>query len=208
MLSLSLSFPSQRLLLLLLLLLSLLADWLTTLARFPSHHPHLLARSLYRRALKTQTFTHTAATRSRPDAHDAVLAALTDVVTISPSPQSHARSGSQHTTHTTYSGAAPMAHSEPPPALPSKDPYENPVKPPPKPAKTGMGAKFSNAFRKETREDKEARRKEKEARMNKEISKGAARSTRMDIIDRLDLSGIHGSSSECSETCSVAVFLR
>ena len=56
--------------------------------------------------------------------------------------------------------------------------------------------RFANAFRRQTTEDKEAKRREKERRMHKAIDDSTMKSSRMDIIDRLDLSGIHGSSRE------------
>ncbi|PWN46714.1 hypothetical protein IE53DRAFT_407821 [Violaceomyces palustris] len=124
----------------------------------------------------------------------AVLAALEDVVTVNPDPQS-TRSPDFYEPSSSYAGASPMSHMEPPPMLPSKNPFDDTsaAAPPPHP-KSNMAGKFANAFRRQTAEEKEAKRREKEARMNKEISKSAAKSSRMDIIDRLDLSGIHGSS--------------
>jgi len=58
----------------------------------------------------------------------------------------------------------------------------------------GMGARLAGAFRKAAGQDKETKRKEKAARMKEEIDRSAAKTSRMDVIDRLDLSGIHGSS--------------
>lgn len=82
--------------------------------------------------------------------------------------------------------------------LPAKSPFEDRSLPPPPevPAKTGgtsMANRFANAFRRQTAEDK-AKKRAKDKRMNNEINRTAARASRMDIIDRLDLSGINGSS--------------
>lgn len=66
---------------------------------------------------------------------------------------------------------------------------------PPPIAKSGM-SKFSSHFKRQTPEEKELKRREKEKRMNKAIDESTIKSSRMDIIDRLDLSGIHGSSCE------------
>lgn len=83
--------------------------------------------------------------------------------------------------------------------MPTKEDFDplgpasrNPKAPPPV-AKHGMGAKFANAFKRQTAEEKEAKRREKEKRMNREIGKSAYNSSRMDVIDRLDLSGLNGS---------------
>lgn len=81
--------------------------------------------------------------------------------------------------------------------VPAKSPFEDRSLPPPPevPAKSSnMANKFANAFRRQTAEDK-AKKRAKDKRMNDEINKTAAKASRMDIIDRLDLSGINGSSS-------------
>lgn len=87
--------------------------------------------------------------------------------------------------------------------VPAKSPFEDRSLPPPPevPAKSGnsMANKFANAFRRQTAEHK-AKKRAKDKRMNDEINKLAAKSSRMDIIDRLDLSGINGSSSTLSTT--------
>lgn len=80
--------------------------------------------------------------------------------------------------------------------LPAKSPFEDRSlpPPPPPPAKssgTGMASKFARAFGRQTADDK---KRAKDKRMNDEINKTAAKTSRMDIIDRLDLSGINGSS--------------
>lgn len=64
------------------------------------------------------------------------------------------------------------------------------------PAKTGMSSKFSQAFKRHTPEEKEAKRREKEKRMHKAIDDSTMKSSRMDIIDQMDLSGINGKSCE------------
>ena len=83
--------------------------------------------------------------------------------------------------------------------VPAKNPFEDRSLPPPPevPAKSGtsMANKFANAFRRQTADDK-AKKRAKDKRMNDEINKLATKSSRMDIIDRLDLSGINGSSSK------------
>lgn len=84
--------------------------------------------------------------------------------------------------------------------VPSNSPFEDPNLPPPPelPPKNGntMAHKFANAFRRQTSDEKEAKRRAKDKRMQDEINKTTAKASRMDIIDRLDLSGINGSSSE------------
>lgn len=103
-----------------------------------------------------------------------------------------------------------MTTSEAQPSVPTKDNFDplgpgaakgrsKEAPPPPPPTKT-LG-KFANAFRRQTNEEKEAKRKEKERRMNKAIDDSTIKSSRMDIIDRLDLSGIHGSSRKCLSLC-------
>lgn len=66
-----------------------------------------------------------------------------------------------------------------------------------------MANKFANAFRRQTAEEKAAKRNERQRRANGEMgrSKTVTGSSRMDVIDKLDLSGIHGSSSECGAAC-------
>lgn len=96
-----------------------------------------------------------------------------------------------------------MTTNEQAPAVPTKEDFDplgpasrNAAKataPPPPVAKLGMGSKFANAFKRQTAEEKEAKRREKEKRMNREINKSAYNSSRMDVIDRLDLSGLNGS---------------
>ncbi|KAJ1026871.1 hypothetical protein NDA16_002167 [Ustilago loliicola] len=132
----------------------------------------------------------------------AVLAALSDVVTVSPNPENDTRSTgfSRHAHHpsydpeSSYSGLQPLPISEPPTMVPAKSPFEDRSLPPPPPAKStgsGMASKFARAFGRQTAEDK---KRAKDKRMNDEINKTAAKASRMDIIDRLDLSGINGSS--------------
>ncbi|SPO23702.1 uncharacterized protein UTRI_03771_B [Ustilago trichophora] len=135
----------------------------------------------------------------------AVLAALSDVITVSPNPADDSRSSGfpPHSNHpaydpdSSYSGLQPLSHTVPPTMVPAKSPFEDRSLPPPPevPAKSGnsMANKFANAFRRQTAEDK-AKKRAKDKRMNDEINKLAAKSSRMDIIDRLDLSGINGSS--------------
>ncbi|SPO45398.1 uncharacterized protein PSANT_03084 [Moesziomyces antarcticus] len=137
--------------------------------------------------------------------HQAVLAALSDVVTVSPNPDNSRNAGfSRHAHHpsydpeSSYTGLQPLPITEPPPMVPAKSPFEDRSLPPPPevPAKTSgtsMANKFANAFRRTNADDK-AKKRAKDKRMNDEINKTAARTSRMDIIDRLDLSGINGSS--------------
>ncbi|SNX87307.1 uncharacterized protein MEPE_06017 [Melanopsichium pennsylvanicum] len=135
----------------------------------------------------------------------AVLAALSDVVTVSPNPANDSRSAgfsrhahqSSYDPESSYSGLQPLPIADPPTMVPAKSPFEDRSLPPPPeiPAKSGntMAHKFANAFRRQTAEEK-AKKRAKDKRMNDEIKKTAARTSRMDIIDRLDLSGINGSS--------------
>lgn len=102
-----------------------------------------------------------------------------------------------------------MAVYEATPSVPTKDHHFDPLGSgasksrskessaaiPPAPPSKGMN-KFSNAFKRQTTEEKEAKRREKEKRMNKAIDDSTMKSSRMDIIDRMDLSGIHGNSCE------------
>lgn len=85
--------------------------------------------------------------------------------------------------------------------VPAKSPFEDrtlpPLPPPSEPSAkppTTMANKFANAFRRQTADDKAKAKRAKEKRMNDEINKTTAKASRMDIIDRLDLSGINGSS--------------
>ncbi|KAN0065663.1 hypothetical protein ACQY0O_000793 [Thecaphora frezii] len=131
-----------------------------------------------------------------PTGREAVLAALSDIVTVSPPAEA---TESVHPDYYepsfSYSGAQPMPVTEPPPMVPARSPFENDnLPPPPPPEKSGMAGKFANAFRRQTVEEKEAKRKAKEARMHEQIQRSAAKSSRMDVIDRLDLSGINGAS--------------
>ncbi len=131
------------------------------------------------------------------------MAALSDVVTVSPVPDNSRSPGfSRHAPQQSYDlessfhGATPLPISEPPTMVPAKSPFEDRSLPPPPPAKsngTSMANKFANAFRRTTAEDK-AKKRAKDKRMDDEVNKTAARASRMDIIDRLDLSGINGSS--------------
>lgn len=85
--------------------------------------------------------------------------------------------------------------------VPVKSPFEDRSLPPPPevPSKSsGMANKFRNAFRSQASDDK-AKKRAKDKRMNDEINKTASRVSRMDIIDRLDLSSINGSSSKLSQ---------
>ncbi|CDU26304.1 uncharacterized protein SPSC_06498 [Sporisorium scitamineum] len=141
----------------------------------------------------------------KSSSRQAVLAALSDVVTVSPNPDTDTRSSgfSRHAHHPSYdpdsyyTGLQPLPHSEPPTMVPAKSPFEDPNLPPPpelppKSANT-MASKFANAFRSQTADEK-AKRRAKDKRMQDEINKTTAKASRMDIIDRLDLSGINGSS--------------
>ncbi|GAC97563.1 hypothetical protein PHSY_005149 [Pseudozyma hubeiensis SY62] len=138
----------------------------------------------------------------------AVLAALSDVVTVSPNPSNDASSNAfpRHARHpsydpeSSYSGLQPLRTSEPPTMVPAKSPFEDrslpPLPPSEQPAKSShtMASKFANAFRRQTPDEKAKAKRAKDKRMNDEINKTTARASRMDIIDRLDLSGINGSS--------------
>ncbi|TKY85465.1 hypothetical protein EX895_005627 [Sporisorium graminicola] len=142
---------------------------------------------------------------SASSSRQAVLAALSDVVTVSPNADTDARSAgfSRHAHHpsydpeSSYTGLQPLPHFEPPTMVPAKSPFEDPNLPPPPalPPKSGttMAHKFANAFRRQTSDDK-AKKRAKDKRMQDEINKTTAKASRMDIIDRLDLSGINGSS--------------
>lgn len=97
-----------------------------------------------------------------------------------------------------------MSAMEPVPTVPTKDTFD-PVGPasrnrrpsngqqaPPPPAKgNGFGGRFANAFRRHHTDDKDAKRREKEKRMQRAIDE--AQPTRMDVIDRMDLSGLGAS---------------
>lgn len=66
--------------------------------------------------------------------------------------------------------------------------------PPLLPSKTiGMAGKFAGAFRRQTEEEREARRRKAE-RSKRDVGRSKTVSGRMDVIDQMDLSGIHGSS--------------
>ncbi|SAM82331.1 uncharacterized protein UBRO_04674 [Ustilago bromivora] len=126
----------------------------------------------------------------------AVLAALSDVVSLSPNPADNSRQAHHpsYDPESSYSGLQPLPLAEPPTMVPAKSPFEDRSLPPPPPSKssgTGMASKFSRAFGRQTAEDK---KRAKDKRMNDEINKTTAKASRMDIIDRLDLSGINGSS--------------
>jgi hypothetical protein len=96
-----------------------------------------------------------------------------------------------------------MAPGAAPPAVPTKDSYD-PLSGGAMPPRS-MGARFAAAFRRQTSEEKEIKRKEKERRMRGEMSRHESKSSRMDVIDKLDMSGIHGSSSESRAAKSAAV---
>lgn len=81
--------------------------------------------------------------------------------------------------------------------LPGQDPLASGAAPPAVPAKTaGMATKFANAFRRQTNEDKAA--KKAAAKGGAGLGRSKTVSTRMDVIDKLDVSGIHGDSCKCS----------
>lgn len=86
--------------------------------------------------------------------------------------------------------------------VPAKSPFEDrslpPLPPAEAPSRSGntMANKFANAFRRQTPDEKAKAKRAKDKRMNDEINKTTAKASRMDIIDRLDLSGINGSSSK------------
>jgi hypothetical protein len=156
-------------------------------------------------------FLSFAANSRRPNQD--VLDALSDVVTVS-SPVSSPQKTTYPSTHdsfssVSYSGQAPMTAYEPTPSVPTKDHHFDPLgqrgvrsrdkelpeaAAPLPPSKTMT--KIANAFRRQTPGEKETKRREKEKRMNKAIDDSTIKSSRMDVIDRLDLSGIHGSSRE------------
>lgn len=77
--------------------------------------------------------------------------------------------------------------------IPGEDPLATDVPPAPPAKSTGMTGKFAQAFRRQTDEEREARRKKAE-RSKKELGRSKTTGGRMDIIDQMDLSGIHGSS--------------
>lgn len=97
-----------------------------------------------------------------------------------------------------------MSVMNPVPTVPTKDTFD-PVGPasrnrrpsngqqaPPPPAKSsGLGGRFANAFRRHHTDDKDVKRREKEKRMQRAIDE--AQPTRMDVIDRMDLSGLGAS---------------
>jgi hypothetical protein len=59
-----------------------------------------------------------------------------------------------------------------------------------------MVGKFASAFKRQTAEEKEAKRRDK-AQKNGQMSRSnTIGGSRMDVIDKLDASGIHGSSRE------------
>lgn len=58
-------------------------------------------------------------------------------------------------------------------------------------ASKGMAGKFASAFRRQTAEEREARRNKN---AGKELGRSQTYNPRMDVIDKLDLSGIHGDS--------------
>lgn len=137
---------------------------------------------------------------------------MSGVITVSsPSPtKSRLTTGQDCMSSASYSGQAPMAVYEATPSVPTKDHHFDPLgsgasksrskdssatPPPPPPSSKSMN-KFSNAFKRQTTEEKEAKRREKEKRMNKAIDDSTIKSSRMDVIDRMDLSGIHGNSRE------------
>lgn len=132
-----------------------------------------------------------------------MLAALSDVVTVAPAHERHlSQPGDASAAY--YQGAAPLAPGSTQPAVPSKDAYDPlSASPPPPPKAEGIGARFAAAFRRQTTEEKEAKRRDKERRMKGEMSRAESKNSRMDIIDRLDHSGIHGASSElCCESAN------
>ncbi len=132
---------------------------------------------------------------------DAVLAALSDVVTTVPADQQHQRNGSvSNGASSRYVSSSRLnpansplppgkdsALPEVPPALPSKKSSSSSSQ------QQSVGTRFGNAFRRNP-DEKEAKRRAKEERMRDQISKSSAKNTRMDIIDRLDLSGLGGGS--------------
>ncbi|CAO1624534.1 unnamed protein product [Sympodiomycopsis kandeliae] len=149
---------------------------------------------------------------------DNLLAALSDVVTHSehhpPPPSQPARSRSTRSdqdryplqssnSHSSlsYAGAQPMTTRDPAHHLPATSllPGEDPLAPP-VPTKSeqvptststagGMAAKFANAFRRQTNQDKAAKKAQ-----NSGLGRSKTVATRMDVIDKLDVSGIHGNS--------------
>lgn len=143
----------------------------------------------------------TAATKSRSQRE--VLDALADVVSVEPNSNWNGNH-SYDTSSASYSGQAPMAVMNPVPTVPTKDTFD-PVGPasrnrkpsngqqaPPPPAKSsGLGGRFANAFRRHNTDEKDAKRREKEKRMQRAIDE--AQPTRMDVIDRMDLSGLGAS---------------
>ncbi|CAO1632597.1 unnamed protein product [Parajaminaea phylloscopi] len=157
-------------------------------------------------ASRTRTRPHR--THGTPTTTDGqLLAALSDVVTLTPpSHSTEFRSADQHTapeSSAAFAGAQPTRLWENPSGLPTSTmvPGEDPLAshvanapPPPPPAKSsGMASKFVGAFRRQTDEEREARRK-KADRAKKDLGRSKTMSGRMDIIDQMDLSGIHGSS--------------
>lgn len=124
---------------------------------------------------------------------DAVLAALSDVV-VTVDPRTNEYTDRHYDPDSSYSEAQPLSLSDPPSMVPVKSPFEDKSLPPPPKDQSSMSSKFANAFRRQTTEEKAAKKAARDQRLNDEINKTATRTSRMDIIDRLDLSGINGSS--------------
>ena len=134
-------------------------------------------------------------------AKEAVLAALSDVVTVAPSEEQYQQNASAaNAGGSRYQGSSPLNPANrldgPVPSVPGKDLVDlgSATSAPAPPKKGGMGGRFVQAFKKQTADEKEAKRKAKTERMRDQINKSSVKNSRIDVIDKLDLSGIHGAS--------------
>lgn len=134
-----------------------------------------------------------------------MLDALADVVTVDSNSTDSARQGIlNESSAASYSGQAPMSTVDSQPGVPTKDNFDpvgpglrnrkatapsNEMPAPPPPSKGAFG-RFANAFRRHHTDEKDVKRREKERRMQQRVRNEPSR---MDIIDRMDLSGLGAS---------------
>lgn len=139
----------------------------------------------------------------RPE-RERILDALSDVIAVEPQ-RTDLPSHTYQDSATNYSGQEPMATMDPHPAVPTKDTFDpvgKDMPPPPPPTKQHALGRLAHALRGRPNQDKELRRRERDAKRS-----GVPASSRMDVIDRMDLSGLGTSRTYSLFFCICLVLL-
>ncbi|PWN27983.1 hypothetical protein BDZ90DRAFT_231756 [Jaminaea rosea] len=145
--------------------------------------------------------------QARSASHNNLLAALDGVIQVTPTKSSQNNASSRAADRSAaFAGATPTSNLDSHPTNHHNDIMSDPLAPPVPtdgkplpPSKSsggggggGMAGRFANAFRRQTTEEREARRRRQAEEKNKGVGRSKTMNSRMDIIDQLDISGIHG----------------